>query len=1010
MNRSLTQLLTPALVFVCGALVTDSATSQGYPPQIAAERMSVADGLTVKLFASEPQVRQPILVKVDDRGRLWTIQYLQYPNPAGLKRVKVDRWSRTSYDRVPDPPPRGPRGADRITILEDTDRDGVADKFTDFVDGLNLATGVAFGHGGIYVLQVPYLLFYPDRNRDDVPDTEPRVLLKGFGMEDAQSMANHLTWGPDGWLYGVNGSTTTCRIRGVEFQQGVWRYDPLTDRFELFCEGGGNTYGLTFDEHGNLFYSTNGGPFVHALQGAYYYKSFGKHGPLHNPYAYGYFPHVERDAVPGGPPTGGTIYLGDSFPDLYRGKFIAGNFLGHTVSWWDVQPQQTTFRAHYGDVLLGAQDTWFGATDVCLGPSGALFVCDFHDRRTSHPDPDANWDRSNGRIYTIQAHGRSPARTLNLHEMSSTALVELLMHRNRWYADRARVELAARRDPAILRQLSEMAADQVNPSRALQGLWALHVSGGFEQEIALRLLAHPDPHVRGWTVRLLADAQQVSPEISRRLTALAKTEPNQIVRAQLAASAKRLPPDDGLPIVTAILARDLDVDDPRIGWLLWWSIEDKAVSAKQSLLDYFARTQAWDNPSNHDNLRRLLRRWAAEGTATSYQACLSLLETTPPGQLASMHAALAQGLSERAAELPEIGQGGLFEQFATVDRSATQTLRHYEPPTRQLRDYLQRVWQEQADEPVRLELALRCDLDQAYAHTLSLLKPSAPQGARQAALELLIEFGQPNCVPYVLELLAGDEAAEIQSIALRLLGRFDEPHITSRILQSYASLATPAQDTARDVLLSRPQSALNLIQLVEQGRMASSEIPVAQLRHVSHYDNPQLAALILRHWGAVKPGTPEEKLATMRRFNNDLRTGSGDPGRGKPLFHKHCANCHRLFGDGNQVGPELTTANRAARDALLANLVDPSAVIRREYLSFVVQTTSGQVLTGLLGEQDAASITIVDAKNQRTKIRRTEIESLRESPVSLMPEKLLDALTPQELRDLFSYLQSPGNS
>ena len=109
---------------------------------------------------------------------------------------------------------------------------------------------------------------------------------------------------------------------------------------------------MTFDEHGNLFYSTNGGPFVHALPGAYYYKSFGKHGPLHNPYAYGFFGHVDRDAVPGGPPTGGTIYLADSFPKRYRGKFIAGNFLGHTVSWWDVQPQKTTFRATYGDVLL----------------------------------------------------------------------------------------------------------------------------------------------------------------------------------------------------------------------------------------------------------------------------------------------------------------------------------------------------------------------------------------------------------------------------------------------------------------------------------------------------------------------------------------------------------------------------------------------------------------------------------------------------------------------------------
>ena len=180
------------LVLLCSAL---PAFSQGYSPETAAQKMDVAEGLRVKLFASEPEVRQPSLVKCDERGRLWVIQYLQYPNPAGLKRAKIDRWSRTAYDRVPEPPPDGPRGADRITILEDTDGDGRADQFKDFVSRLNIATGLAFGHGGVFVLQLPYLLFYPDRNRDDVPDSDPEVLLEGFGMQDTQSVANHLTWG-----------------------------------------------------------------------------------------------------------------------------------------------------------------------------------------------------------------------------------------------------------------------------------------------------------------------------------------------------------------------------------------------------------------------------------------------------------------------------------------------------------------------------------------------------------------------------------------------------------------------------------------------------------------------------------------------------------------------------------------------------------------------------------------------------------------------------------------------
>ena len=431
-------------VTLIGCVVAGAAAfAEGFAPQQAARRMTVAKGLKVTLFASEPEVRQPIFVKCDDRGRLWTIQYLQYPNPAGLKRVKIDRWSRTVYDRVPEPPPRGPRGTDRITILEDTDGDGHADSAKDFVSGLNLVTGVEFGHGGVFVLNVPYLLFYPDANRDDVPDSDPKVLLNGFGMEDAQAMSNHLTWGPDGWLYGVNGSTTTCRIRGIEFQQGVWRYHPVTHAFELFCEGGSNCYGVTFDANGELYYSTNGGPFVHAVQGGYFYKSFGKHGPLHNLHAYHFFPELERDQVPGGPPTGGTIYLADTLPGQFRRAFLAGNFLGHTVSWWTLQPASSTVRATYGGVLLDSHDTWFGPTDVCTGPDGAIYVSDFYDQRTAHPDPDANWDRSNGRIYKVTAINAKPIEPIDLARMTSNQLVELLSHPNHWFADRARTESGA---------------------------------------------------------------------------------------------------------------------------------------------------------------------------------------------------------------------------------------------------------------------------------------------------------------------------------------------------------------------------------------------------------------------------------------------------------------------------------------------------------------------------------------------------------------------------------------
>jgi putative heme-binding domain-containing protein len=218
-------------------------------------------------------------------------------------------------------------------------------------------------------------------------------------------------------------------------------------------------------------------------------------------------------------------------------------------------------------------------------------------------------------------------------------------------------------------------------------------------------------------------------------------------------------------------------------------------------------------------------------------------------------------------------------------------------------------------------------------------------------------------------------------------------------------MSPPVRSRIRDVLLGRASSAKAFLDLIDRGELSFADVPVEQLRPIGLFGDDALDVLVRKHWGNIGSGTPEEKLATMRRYNNDLRAGAGDPANGKSLFAKHCAACHVLHGEGSKVGPDLTAANRTDRAALLANLVDPSAVIRREYLSYVIQTSSGQMLTGLLAEQDAGSITVLDAKNQRFKLPRDQVKSIGESNVSLMPERVLDTLSPQELRDLFSYLE-----
>ena len=998
-----------------------AAFGQGLSPDEAVKRMKVADGFEVSVVASEPLVRQPVAMEFDDRGRLWVIQYLQYPNPAGLKRVQVDRFSRTRYDRVPEPPPKGPRGADRITVLEDTDGDGRMDRGKDFIDGLNLTTGIAFGHSGVFVLNVPYLLFYPDRNRDDVPDGDPEVLLSGFGMEDAHSVANSLTFGPDGWLYGCQGSTVTANVRGIEFQQGVWRYHPLTLEFELFCEGGGNSWGLDFDYVGNLLYSTNwgGNVLLHGVQGGYFVKAFAKHGALHNPHAYGFFDHAPHKNFRGGHVTvGGIVYQGDSFPESFRGKSIAGDLLGHGVYWHDIAPRGSTFQTAHGGELLVANDTWFAPTDVTMGPDGAIYVSDWHDSRTAHPDPDAEWDRSNGRIYRVAAKGTKPAAPIDFVKLSNDELLKMHSHRSQWYVRHARQELARRanqpeasaranasqrsdsanphlkeRPPSLtlrvsVERLRQTALNDADDAVALEALWTLNVCGGFNEALAFKLLDSSHAAVRMWTVRLLGDPKQaISIEMAHRLDDFAETDPSIHVRQQLACTAARLPANQAMPIINANINRDIDNADPYLPLLWWWAVERHSVSGRGEVMKRFVRPSLWKSKLGRETLLpRLVRRYAAEGTAADHASCLQLLRAAPnDAERDRLLASLLAGWREAPRGLP-------------ATKSA--------PLSAELAEFVVARWQAKPDDGTLLPFALALQHRAAYDRTLmEILNSQADANRRATLLTLLSEVVEPQSVERLLLLaLSPIEPETVREVALVAVLRLGDEAVTSRLLVELPKFSPKLNARAIDLLLGRKPSATALLKSVDQGLFKASNIPVDQVRRVALFEDRELDAFVTKHWGKLATATREEKLAEVRRLNNDLRAAGGNSVAGKAVFKKLCATCHQFRGEGTKLGPDLTTANRKDRDYLLISLVDPSVVIRKEFLTHIVQMRDGRVHNGLIVERSDAGLTLANAKNERVTLAVADIEELRESPVSLMPDDQYKQLQPQELRDLFAYL------
>ncbi len=947
----------------------------------------MAEGFEVQLVASEPEIRQPVTMSFDERGRIWVVQYLQYPNPAGLTAVSVDQYLRTKYDRVPEPPPRGPKGADKITICEDTDGNGVPDKFRDFVTGLNLASGMALGHGGVFVAQPPYLLFYADKNHDDIPDGDPEVLLSGFGMEDAHALANSLTWGPDGWLYGAHGSTVNANIRGIEFQQGIWRYHPVTREFELFAEGGGNTWGLDFNEEGEVIAGTNFGEKIglHQVQGAYYVKGFAKHGPLHNAHTYGYFEHMPMRGFKGGHVTcGGIVYQGGAFPDPFNGTYIAANLLSSAIYWHKLERDGSSWKGSFGGALLETDDITFRPIDCSTGPDGALYIVDWCDPRATHVDSVDNWDKTSGRIYRLAARGgRSASNRFDLAKLSSAELVNQLTNRNDWFRRSARQLLAERHDAAVFPRLREQTLQRTNAALALQSLWALHVSGGFDETIAATLLRHSHPPVRAWTVRLIGDTKKISPRLQRQILAAAREENNAAMRSQLACSAKRWPAKSAMAIVRELLRHDEDVNDPQIPLLLWWTIEDKVVSEQREVIGLLSNAADWNRPMMRTHiLERLARRYASLGGSSGGQTCAWLLSTAP-------------GKEHRDAVLRGFDKAWEGQRANAGSDELTRAL--------------SKMWS--PDNPLMLRVGLRVGLAQAEQRAIEHVGDrAAPEIERITLAEALGQCAVRSAVPALLTLL-GDRT-KLQLAAVIALQNFDEPRIASALIENYPKLSSEGRTRMRSALASRITWARELIRAVENGAIPPQDVSQDVLRQMLRHQDATLTSAIEKRWGKLQAQTSAEKSSAVNRLKLVLNPSGttlrfkGDPIEGKKLFTQVCATCHQLFREGNTIGPELTGADRKNSEWLLTQIVDPSAFIRPEYVNHNVEMKDGRSLSGLIIEQSDSALTLLDAQNQRTVLNKADVKELNASSTSLMPEGLLETLEPKQVRDLFSYLQS----
>ena len=983
----------PSLLILLLTLPTtgqDVSTEVPLSPADSTSQFEVADGLAFEQVLVEPDIRQPLSMKFDERGRLWVAEYIQYPYPAGLKMVSRDSYWRAVYDRKPTAPPNHVRGEDRISIHEDTNGDGKFDSHSTFVEGTSITTSFEFDRDGVWVLNPPFLLFYPDMNHDDVPDADPIVHLDGFGIEDTHSCANSLCWGPDGWLYGAQGSTVSGRITRpgmndepvTSMGQLIWRYHPPTRNYEIFAEGGGNAFGIEFDSKGRVFSGHNGGNTrgFHYVQGGYFQKGFSKHGALSNPYTFGYFSWMGHHDVPRFTHDF-VIYEGGSLPDEFNGRLFGVGPLQSHIVMSDVKADGSTLQTKDLSHPIQSKDTRFRPVEITHGPDGSIYVADFYEDQISHRQHfDGQIEKDTGRIYRLKAVGAKPLAPFDLRTRTTVELTKLLTHPNRWFRKTALRLLSERRDRSVLPRLMKLVRDHESQI-ALDAFWAVYATQGLDETLIAETLDHANPYVRAWTVRLACDDGVIGPRVASQLEELARTEPHVEVRSQLACSARRLPMEESLRIVRRLAEHAEDSSDPHIPLLLWWAIEDKVNEHPNNVTELFVASDFQSQPMVREHLlERIMRRFGRSGKRSDLVHAARLLT-------------MAQDTDSRKRLMI-----GFEKAFKGRPLSGL---------------------------PRELVVAL---VDAGGGSTVLQLRQRKPEAIKKALAVLADEQAKPNeriqfadafrdlkyepAISVLSKVVSNSRDDTVRSASIAALQPFTDASIGTRVLSAYESMSEDVRAVAQSLLSSRVVWAKLLLGAVESKRIAKDQITQDTLWRLQSMNDETVVAKTKSIWGDGRGATSKELKQQVDDFEAAIRKASGDPYEGKALFTATCAKCHKLFDSGGEIGPDLTSYKRDDLSRVLLNIVDPNAEIREGYETWLALTEDGRTVIGFKIDEDHEVVTLRGADGVQVSIAKRDVEELVRQPVSVMPTGLLDKMNDQQLRDLFAYLRSsqPLNS
>ncbi len=958
-------------------------------PEASRQAIRVPRGMRVELVASEPLVADPVALDWAADGSLWVAEMGDYPNGA--------TWNKEG-DPIGEP-------GGRIKRLVDEDGDGKYERAILFLDKVRFPNGVKAWRNGVLVSAAPEVFYAEDTDGDGIADKR-ETLFEGFVEGNQQHRTNSLRWGLDNWLYMANGDSggTVKSLKtgkAIDIRGRDLRIRP--DTGELEAVSGQTQFGRNRDDWGNWFGGNNSNPMWHYVLDEHYLKRnphfaapTNKHSISIQPGPAAVFP-ASRTMMRYNYANLTNQFTSACSPIIYRDELL---FAGESsqrsaVSGQEentsqalvcepvhnlihreiVRPSGSTFTSQrasdeQNSEFLASSDNWFRPVMVQTGPDGALWVCDMYRPVLEHPEwiPDA-WEaklniragHDMGRIYRV-VPSEGPTRPFSpLNQLGTQGLVAALDSPNGWQRDMVQQMLLWQADTAAVEPLQRVATEAVRPTTRLQALCTLDGLNAVSEPLVANALKDKHPGVRRHAIRIAERFINTSSELADSIRSLA-TDDDVQVRLQVAYTLG-------------------EWRDPRSGG-------DLAKLAMSNRDDHVLVAAALSG-IREDNLANAIEAVLPEAGTQDVLVENLLSIATGIGKPEMLREALRSVFNR-----PSVGFAPW--QFATAT------------------SVLQSLDRRKFDRARLFDEALAAQLRELLAETRRIAADhEAAEPRRLACIELLgVAATSAEDLTALAELLRSQHSLAIQTAAVHAMTARNLAETPQQLLANWQSHLPSLRAQILDRLLARSTWTATLLAAIESQAIAPGEVD-ARLRQqfLTHPD-----AAIRERAAKLFSTTTSDRSQVLTDYAHAAQL-AGDRERGKLLFTKSCAACHRLQEIGKHVGPDLTALTDKSPQAMLVGILDPNRAVEDKFRSYVAVTSDGRQLTGMISNETGNSITLTGADAKEQTILRTELDELLSTGKSLMPEGMEKDLSPQDVADVIALTRSvaapsksfPGN-